>query len=165
MLLDAAQRRTPGFYALFVLLAFTGLRIREALGLTWADVDTMAGVLHVRRQLDDDDRSYVDVKTPNALRELPLYPRLRRVLVEHRLASPWTADDDPVFASERRKPKRYDNARRALAVAAAEAKITVADDERLSLHSLRKTYTSHLIVGLELDAVTRRSSLDTLTPA
>lgn len=37
-LLAAAQRRTPGYHALFVLLAFTGLRIREALGLTWAGV-------------------------------------------------------------------------------------------------------------------------------
>jgi integrase len=32
--------------------------------------------------------------------------------------------------------------------------IPVAADERLSLHSLRHTYTSHLIVGLELDAAT-----------
>jgi hypothetical protein len=38
--------------------------------------------------------------------------------------------------------------------AVAEAKIEVADDERLSPHSLRHTYTSHLIVGLELDAAT-----------
>ena len=35
-----------------------------------------------------------------------------------------------------------------------EAKITVAKNERLSLHSLRHTYTSHLIVGLGLDAAT-----------
>ncbi len=35
-----------------------------------------------------------------------------------------------------------------------EAGITVGDDERLSPHSLRHTYTSHLIVGLELDAAT-----------
>ena len=35
-----------------------------------------------------------------------------------------------------------------------EAKIDVAPDERLSPHSLRSTYTSHLIVGLELDAAT-----------
>ena len=35
-----------------------------------------------------------------------------------------------------------------------EAGITVAPDERLSAHSMRHTYTSHLIVGLELDAAT-----------
>jgi integrase len=59
-----------------------------------------------------------------------------------------------VFAAGRRKPKRYRNVRRALAVAVEAAGIEVAPDERLSAHSLRHTYTSHLIVGLELDAAT-----------
>jgi integrase len=153
-LFAAAKRRTPGYHGLFVLLAFTGLRIREALGLTWADVDLERGLLRVERQLADDDRTYIEVKTANAERELPLYPRLRRALVEHRLASVWTADDDPVFAAGRRKPKRYDNVRRALRLAVEEAGITVVPGERLSAHSLRHTYTSHLIVGLELDAAT-----------
>ena len=65
-LFAAAKTRTPGYHALFVLLAFTGLRIREALGLTWADVDLEGGLLHVERQLADDDATYVDVKTANA---------------------------------------------------------------------------------------------------
>jgi integrase len=43
---------------------------------------------------------------------------------------------------------------RAFALAVKKAKIEVADDERLSPHALRHTYTSHLIVGLELDAAT-----------
>ena len=79
------------------------------------------------------------MKTANALRELPLYPRLCRVLVEHKLASLWNADDDPVFAAGRRKPKGYRNALRALAEAVMEAEITVGKNERLSLHSLRHT--------------------------
>jgi integrase len=119
-LFAAAKKKTPGYYPLFVLLAFTGLRIREALALVWANVDLDEGVLRV----------------------------------EHKLASAWKADDDPVFAAGRKKAKGYRNALRALAEAVAEAKIEVADDERLSLHSLRHTYTSHLIVGLELDAAT-----------
>jgi integrase len=152
--LTAAKTKTPGYYALFVLLAFTGLRVREALALTWADVDLEAGVLRVERQLADDDRRYIAVKTANAVRELPIYPRLRRVLAEHKLASPWKADDDPVFAAGRRRAKGYRNVLRALGEVAAKAKIEVAADERLSPHSLRHTYTSHLIIGLELDAAT-----------
>jgi integrase len=153
-LLAAAKKKTPGYYPLFVLLAYTGLRIREALGLTWRDVDLDGGALRVERQLGDDDRQRLDVKTASAVRELPLYPRLRRVLAAHKLATPWTADDDPVFAAGRRKSKGYRNVLRALAEAVKEAKIEVADDERLSPHALRHTYTSHLIVGLELDAAT-----------
>lgn len=153
-LLDAAKIKTPGYHVLFVLLAYTGLRIREALALTWADVDLDAGVLRVERQLADDDRTTIEVKTANAERELPLYPRLRRALAEHKLASPWTASDDPICAAGRRKPKGYRNVLRAFAEAVAEAKIEVATDERLSPHALRHTYTSHLIVGLELDAAT-----------
>jgi integrase len=153
-LLAAAKTKTPGFHILFVLLAFTGLRIREALALSWRDVDLDEGVLRVERQLADDDRRRLKVKTANAERELPLYPRLRRVLAEHKLATPWTADDDPICAAGRRKPKGYRNALRAFAEATAEAKLEVADDERLSPHSLRHTYTSYLIVGLELDAAT-----------
>ena len=76
------------------------------------------------------------------------------MLDEHKLAAPWTADTDPVFAAGRRKPKGYRNALRALGEATAEANIVVAADERLSPHSLRHTYTSHLIVALELDAAT-----------
>lgn len=153
-LFAAARTRTPGYHTLFVLLAFTGLRIREPLGLNWADVDLDQGLIRVERQVADDDRTYIDVKTANARRELPLYPLLRRVLVEHKLASTWTADGDPVFAAGRRRPKQYGNVRRALAIAVKEAGITVAPGERLSAHSLRHTYTSHLIVGLELDAAT-----------
>jgi integrase len=117
-------------------------------------VDFEHGVIRVERQLADDDLRQLEVKTANALRELPLFPRLRRVLVEHKLASPWDASDDPVFAAGRRRSKGYRNACRALAEAVAHAKLEVAADERLSLHSLRHTYTSHLIVGLELDAAT-----------
>jgi integrase len=153
-LLAAAKQKTPGYYVLFALLAFTGLRIREALGLVWSDVGLGEGVLRIERQLADDDRRRVALKTKSAERELPLYPRLRRMLVEHKLASFWNADDDPVFAGGRGRAKAYRNVRRAFAEAVAEAGIEVAEDERLSLHSLRHTYTSHLIIGLELDAVT-----------
>jgi integrase len=153
-LFAAAKKKTPGYYALFVLLAFTGLRIREALALTWGDVDLVNGVVRVERQLADDGRRSVDVKTANALCELPIYPRLRRVLAEHKLAAPWNQADAPVFAAGRHKAKGYRNVLRALSEAVTEAKIAVADDERLSPHSLRHTYTSHLIVDLELDAVT-----------
>ena len=47
--LTAARRSQQG--NLFAVLLTTGLRISEARGLTWGDVDTSAGTLTVRRQI------------------------------------------------------------------------------------------------------------------
>lgn len=43
--------RETRWYPLWVLLGTTGLRIGEALGLKWSDVDLLAGRLQVRRAL------------------------------------------------------------------------------------------------------------------
>jgi integrase len=37
--IETAERLTPSFAALIVLLAYTGLRAREALGPRWQDID------------------------------------------------------------------------------------------------------------------------------
>jgi integrase len=47
-LLEHASAR---YRPLFEFLAYTGLRIGEALGLTWADIDHEAGLIRVHRQL------------------------------------------------------------------------------------------------------------------
>ena len=102
-------------------------------------------MLRVERQLADDDCTLLDVKTENSLRELPLYPLLRRVLVEHKLAQVLdtltTTRCSPPAVVRR---SGYRNARRAFAAAVAEAGITVAPGERLSLpldpaHGSRRT--------------------------
>ena len=46
-LLDATSN--DRWHALFATLCFTGLRISEALALTWDDVDLSAGLIHVRK--------------------------------------------------------------------------------------------------------------------
>jgi integrase len=61
------------------VLAWTGLRVSEALGLTWADVDLSAGVLHVTAQRGPDgDR--VPCKTSASVRDVPMPPALVREL-------------------------------------------------------------------------------------
>ena len=60
--------------ALLSLLYTTGLRLREALNLTWADVDFGAGQVHVTRK---SAKGYVQVWTPkdHEMRSIPL-PKL-----------------------------------------------------------------------------------------
>lgn len=46
---------TPNLWALFLVLAYTGLRISEAAGLQWEDVDTDRRTIDVNKQLEGDN--------------------------------------------------------------------------------------------------------------
>lgn len=65
-LLAAATGRT---HALVALLLFSGLRISEALGLVWRDVDLSSGHLRVRYQLSRNGKR-VRLKTAGARRDV-----------------------------------------------------------------------------------------------
>jgi integrase len=144
--LGVAERRTPSFAPLIVLLAYTGMRIREALGLRWQDVDLDAATIRLRWQLArDDDLARVPLKTDAGARDIPMLPALRRRLIEHRLASPWTRPSDPVFAATIGKPKGYRNVRRALDAVGGELGID------LHSHDFRRSLASYLIVGARAD--------------
>jgi integrase len=140
-----AERRVPGFAPLIVLLAYTGMRAREALGLRWQDIDLDAATIRLRWQLGRDDCAYSPLKTEAGERDIPILPALRRRLIEHQLASPWTRPGDPVFAATSGKPKAYRNFRRALAL--------VADELGLDLvaHDFRRSLASFLIVAARAD--------------
>ena len=93
-LLDHACSYRP----LFELLAYTGLRIGEALGLTWADIDHEAGLIRVHRQLGRD-RRHARLKTEASKREVVLAPALARLLRERRLATLHKAPHEFVFTT------------------------------------------------------------------
>jgi integrase len=143
--LQAAERLVPSFAPVIVLLAFSGVRIREALGLRWRDVDLEAATIRLRFQLAVDDCTRIALKTEAGLREIPILPALRRRLIEHRLASPWTRPDDPVFAATSGKPKAYRNVRRALAAVGDELDIDLCS------HDFRRSLASFLIVAARAD--------------
>lgn len=75
--LDAADRTQFG--PLIRVLAYTGLRLGEALGLTFADIDLVAGRAHVERSLDT--RGVLGrLKTARSRRTINLSPETLRVL-------------------------------------------------------------------------------------
>src|SRR5262249_24549091 len=63
--------------------AYAGLRISEALGLTWREVDFKASTLTVSRQLGGDGE-LVPLKTTTSAATLPLLPELATELRAHR---------------------------------------------------------------------------------
>jgi integrase len=138
----------------FELLAFTGLRIGEALGLTWADVDFDAGLLSVHRQLSRY-REHAKLKTGAGRRQIVLAPAMVRLLRARWLASAPKGPDDFVFTNSVGRPLDYRKVGAAFRVAVRRA--GVRGDGRLSLHSLRHGYASLLIAeGLDVVFVSRQ---------
>jgi integrase len=135
----------PSFAPVIVLLAFTGMRIREALGLRWENVDLDEATIRLRFQLAVDDRTRVPLKTDAGVRDIPILPALRRRLIAHRLASPWTRPGDPVFAATSGRPKAYRNVRRALEKIGGELGIDLCS------HDFRRSLASFLIVAARAD--------------
>ena len=121
---------------LFELLAETGLRISEALGLEWQDVQQGARpVLHVRRQCYRGRTG--DLKTANGRRTLPLGDRLARALWA---AGAGRAPTAPVFATSTGTRVGERNLRRTLQAAAENAGVPW-----IGFHTFRHTCASMLI--------------------
>jgi integrase len=145
-LIKAAERfaRQPAsrydYTPLIRTALFTGLRLGELLGLTWADVDLHEGVLHVRRQFTRLGE-YASPKTKAAIRRIPLSDDMTKYLAALKLRSRHSKDEHPVFAARNGKPLGHRNVtRRGFEAAAEEAGI-----EGVSFHSMRHAFASRMI--------------------
>jgi integrase len=145
------ERLTPTFHPIIATCTFAALRISEALGLRWHDVDFAGRELTVRTQLGPDG-SLVPVKTPASAAPVPLLPALDRALRRHRSRAAGidlrrVHADALVFTTTRGRPQSRRNALRALHRAGDVAGLNGDGRERVGLHDLR-----HSFVGLALGA-------------
>jgi integrase len=118
-----------------------GLRKGEALGLRWEDFDRDAGKLHVRRQWLAA-AAYGPTKTEAGVRSIALPPDLREDLIAFRLASPFSGDGDPIFASSTGTPLGHRNVSRRGFEAARDL---AGLPGHLTFHDLRHAAASRLI--------------------
>ncbi len=84
------------------LIARTGLRISEALGLRWQDVDRQEGVIRIRQAVVGGKVG--KPKTKRSRRSIPVGEDLMRDLLARRLAAKHSGDDDLVFGTRSSKP-------------------------------------------------------------
>lgn len=138
-LLDAAKTdgRAGVGRVLLGVLSGAGLRIGEALGLRWQNVDLATGTLHV-----------VDAKTAAGVRSVDLTPSLREELSIWRANTPYADLEAYVLPTSTGGKNNPSNLRRDVlhpAVKAANAKLAeigIAELAPITFHSLRRTYAS-----------------------
>lgn len=150
-LVDAGS--TERWRAALALAGYAGLRLGELRGLRWQDVDLDANLIHVRRSMLPDGTAKAP-KSGAGVRDVPLLPALRRLLVAWKVKAPHSQPHDLVIATADGKPIEERNMRRALDDAKTKAKLASGEEERLSLHSLRHSFASMLATDLELPATT-----------
>lgn len=140
----AAINATEGRWQLLIAtMLFAGLRIGEALGLTWADVDFGAREIHVRHQLDrGPNPQRRELKSDAGERDVAMMDALARLFRDHRLAArpENVGPGKPVFATVSGRHVTHRNASRA-----ATTIFTRAGLEGVTPHSLRHTFASILI--------------------
>lgn len=88
------------------ILAISGLRIGEVLGLRWNNVDLHQGCLMVVEAVNSRTRNQKETKTVNSERTIKLDPETIGLLTQHKTDT-CTDDYDLVFKSGDGKPLRY----------------------------------------------------------
>jgi integrase len=134
------------YRASVTLLAYTGLRLSEALGLRWHDVDLVEGELRVRGQLQPARRTrparrVERLKSDAGERAVPIFPAVERALVallERELEAGRGRDDDPVLCSRRGTPFNQRN----LAVRGVETAGAAAGLGKVTPQDLRRSFCS-----------------------
>jgi integrase len=148
------------FRPVLAVLAGAGLRIGEAIALDWRDVNLATATLRVG-QAKTDAGSFREVDMPAGLVE---------ALAEWRAMSPCTGSGDPLLIARTRRRQSETNICHRLKTTIKRANERLAEldiepvSERVSPHSLRRTYAS-LRAALRDDPVYIAEQLGHTDPA
>lgn len=136
-LLDAA----PDRYRVAIACGlFSGLRLSELLGLTWADIDFRGESIRVRSQMGRNGKRRA-LKTVAARRDVILMAQLATELRKLRLASAFSSDGDLVFCTAKGQTTGHRN----LSARGLEKAANRAGLDGVTFHVLRHTFASILI--------------------
>jgi integrase len=146
LLVDASEHAP-----LIALCAFAGLRLGEAAALKPEDINQEAGTISVRRQVQRDRGSAVEIKAPKAGSERDVYvpERLLKMLEQHLVT---TGRTEWLFADDGQEPPHQNTVGHWWRTACKRAGVSYR------LHDLRHFYASGLIAA-GCDVVTVQRAL------
>ncbi|MGB9256371.1 MAG: site-specific integrase [Candidatus Korobacteraceae bacterium] len=141
---------------LTLLIAASGLRISEALGLQWQDVDYANQRINLRR-VWVDNKVVEQMKTEQSAAPATMSPTLAEVLKSWHQQTPYAQESDWIFASSRLKGRQPRTASILAAdhlhPAAAAAGVLLKRGQRFGFHNLRHSLATFL-VNREMDTKT-----------
>lgn len=136
------------YRTLVFLVAVTGLRISEALGLKWGDLDYDGKMIHLRRVWVGTDL-VEHLKTEGSAAPVPLGDLLADALRAWNQNSPYTKSSDWVFPSMKLKGKKPLSASIMAAdkirPAATKAGIRLVPGQRFGFHNFRHSLATFLV--------------------
>jgi integrase len=122
---------------LFILLASTGMRSGECLGLMWRDIDFSARLLFVKQSLWRGKLK--KPKTKSSVRKFRLHHFLLKQLQEHQAKSKYPKADDFVFCREDGRPFEPDHLRECVLYPAMDKVEIERTSRAYGLHIFRHT--------------------------
>lgn len=144
------SKLTDTFRPVAYTCALAGLRISEALGLRWRDVDFKTEEIHVREQLGAHGE-LVPVKTTASAAPVPLLPQLARELRAHHERQRGRGfdrvrPDALVFSTTRGRPQSRRNALRAIHKAGDDLGLNDGQ-EKVGMHDLRHSFIANALAA------------------
>lgn len=134
--------------ALTVLVAATGLRISEALGLRWEDIDYQKKQINLRR-VWVNETAVEKLKTEGSAAPVPLSDLLAECLLTWQGETPYAQPSDWVFASKKNKGHKPRSgsilAADYLRPAAIAAGVNLQPGQRFGFHNLRHSLATYLV--------------------
>lgn len=146
LFLTAASQEAPRYYPLFFTLAGTGMRLGEALGLQWEDVDIPTQTIRITRAFSEDGT--LDTPKSGHGRTVDMSSSLTEMLTRHllqrkqeQLKHGWTDRPSWLFVSKAGTLLDPANVRKAMQTIIKKAKLPT----HFTPHSMRHSYASILL--------------------
>jgi integrase len=162
LFLKTAETVAPEWYAMFYTLAMTGIRLGEAFGLRWGDVDSQKKRIRIERQIREDGEE-ADPKSKRGSRTIDVGDGLLALLErehEKRPASDWILMDWPTRPTTQAVIAARNAVRYSMRQVLAAAKLP----PHFTPHSFRHTFASiHLSRGEPVQWVSEQLGHETIS--